>query len=310
MSATVGQLLATLDRPALDPAAAAGVAAETVERAAPIDASTERDVTFCTATLAAAETALRALRARVLVVDEAHAELAARCAGDRVPAIVPSPSPRLDFARIVAAHFAEPRPVGVSPTAVVDPRARLGRDVYVGPLATIGPDVSIGDRTVIHAGVHLYGPVTIGAGVTIHAGTVVGAAGYGYERAEDGRLEPFPQIGSVEIEDDVEIGANACIDRGALGATRIERGARVDNLVHIAHNVQVGRDAAVIAHAMIAGGTRIGPRAWIAPAAAVREQLAVGEDAIVGLGAVVTRSVPAGATYVGNPARELARRTS
>jgi UDP-3-O-[3-hydroxymyristoyl] glucosamine N-acyltransferase len=305
MSPTLGELLATLGREPLDPATAAALADEPVGGAAPIATAGPHDVTFCTAALADAEMLLAQVQARLLIVDEQLAQTAGRLAAARVPAIVPSPSPRLDFARVLSAHFAPPRPSGVSPHAVIAPGARLGEQVYVGPLATLGEHVVVGDETVIHAGVHVYGPVTIGARVTIHAGTVIGASGYGYERAPDGRLEAFPQIGSVEIGDDVEIGANACIDRGALGATRIQAGARIDNLVHIAHNVHVGRDAAVIAHAMVAGSTRIGDRAWIAPAAALRDKLTIGEDAVVGLGATVVRPVPAGTTVAGNPAREL-----
>ena len=307
VSVTVAELLATLGREPRDSAAAAAAASQPVTGAAPIHDAGDGDVTFCTARLADADELLARLSARVLVVDEQLADAAVRLAGERVPAIVPSPSPRLDYARLLRAHFTPPRPVGVSPHAVVAPGARLGAGVYVGPLATIGDEVVIGDRTAIHAGVHLVGRVTIGAGVTIHSGTVIGAPGYGYERNAAGELEAFPQIGSVEIGDDVEIGANACIDRGALGPTRIDAGARIDNLVHIAHNVHVGRDAAVIAHAMVAGSTRIGERAWIAPSATVRDQITVGADAIVGLGAVVVRSVEPGTTVAGNPARELRR---
>jgi UDP-3-O-[3-hydroxymyristoyl] glucosamine N-acyltransferase len=164
----------------------------------------------------------------------------------------------------------------------------------------------VGDRTTIHAGVHIHGPARIGADVTIQAGTVIGASGYGYERAEDGTLEPFPQIGGVEIGDGVEIGANVCIDRAALGTTRIGARTRIDNLVHIAHNVQIGADCAVIANAMLGGSTQVGDRAWIAPSATIREQRRIGEDATVGLGAVVLASVPPGATVVGNPARDIA----
>ncbi len=304
MSATVAELLATLGRAPCDAPAAEAAGGQTVTGAAPIHSARAGDVTFCTARLADAEELLGRLTASVLVVDEQLADQAQRLAGARVPAVVPSPTPRLDFARLLAAHFVAPRAVGVSPHAAVEPGARLGADVYVGALATIGAQVIVGDRTTIHAGAHIIGPVTIGADVTICSGTVIGAAGYGYERNEQGRLEAFPQIGSVEIGDDVEIGANACIDRGSLGATRIDSGARIDNLVHIAHNVHVGRDAAVIANAMVAGSTRIGERAWIAPSATLRDQIEVGADAVVGLGAVVVRSVAPGATVLGNPARE------
>ncbi len=303
MSTTLAEALDTLGRP---PAGAVAIAPDTpIVRAARIHAAGPGDVTFCTATLADVEEVLSGLSALLLVVDEELGERAMELTSGRVDVLVPSPTPRLDFARLVAAHFAPGRPSGVSSDASVSAGATLGRDVYVGPLATIGDEVEIGDRTVIHAGVHIYGPVKIGADVTIHAGTVIGAAGYGYERNPDGGLEPFPQIGSVEIGDDVEIGANACIDRGALGETRIESGARIDNLVHIAHNVHVGRDAAVIANAMVAGGTRIGDRAWIAPSATLREQIAVGDDATVGLGSVVLGSVAPGTTVVGAPARPL-----
>ncbi|HEU4883206.1 MAG TPA: UDP-3-O-(3-hydroxymyristoyl)glucosamine N-acyltransferase, partial [Longimicrobium sp.] len=173
----------------------------------------------------------------------------------------------------------------------------------VGPLCTVGEDAEIGAGSMLHAGVHVYRGVRIGQRVTVHAGTVIGADGYGYERDEAGRLVRFPHVGSVLIEDDVEIGANACIDRGTLGDTAIRTGARVDNLVHIAHNVEVGRNAAVIALAMVGGGTRIGSEAWVAPGAVLRDRIAVGDGAVVGLGAVVTRDVPAGATVLGNPAR-------
>lgn len=305
MSTTLGALLATLGRTPLRSAESGED--PPVARAAPIHDAGPGDVTFCTASLPDAEALLARLSALVLVVDEPLARRAAELTEGRVDVMVASPTPRLDFARLVAAHFTAPRPSGVSAEAVVGSGATLGQDVYVGPLATLGDEVTVGDRTVIHAGVHVYGPVTIGADVTIHAGTVIGAAGYGYERNADGELEPFPQIGSVEIGDDVEIGANVCIDRGALGPTRIDSGARIDNLVHIAHNVHVGRDAAVIANAMVAGGTRIGDRAWIAPSASLREQIEIGADATVGLGSVVLDSVAPGETVVGVPARPLGR---
>ena len=225
--------------------------------------------------------------------------------GDFGPArVAVVPNARLAFVRAVAHFFPPPLPpAGVHPTAVVADTATLGRDVRIGPGCTLGEDVVVGDNVVLHPGVHVLRGVRIGRGVVVHAGTVIGADGYGFERDERGALVRFPHVGGVVIEDGVEIGANACIDRGALDNTVIERGARVDNLVHVAHNVRIGRDAAVIANAMLGGSSRVGARAWIAPSAVLRDGVTIGDDALVGLGAVVTKDVEPGAVVMGNPAR-------
>jgi UDP-3-O-[3-hydroxymyristoyl] glucosamine N-acyltransferase len=115
----------------------------------------------------------------------------------------------------------------------------------------------------------------------------------------------FPHVGGVEIEDDVEIGANTCIDRGSLGNTIVRRGAKIDNLVHIAHNVVVGRNAFVIANAMIGGSTILGDGSWTSPSATLRDGIRIGDGATVGLGAVVTKSIPDGAVWMGTPARPI-----
>jgi len=131
----------------------------------------------------------------------------------------------------------------------------------------------------------------------------VGADGFGYERDVDGKLHKFPQLGGVVIEDEVEIGANACIDRGALGVTVISRGTKLDDLVYIAHNVTVGTDVVVVGAAALLGSSQIGARAWVSAGSSVRDKTVVGEQSIIGLGAAVVADVPPGATVIGVPAR-------
>lgn len=226
--------------------------------------------------------------------------------GASAAVIAPSDNARLDFLRAIRAFFAPGRPEpGIHPSVVIAAGAKLGEDVNIGPLCTIARGVEIGAGTTLHAGVHVYSNVKIGARVIIHSGTVIGADGYGFERNEKGEFERFPHVGGVVIEDDVEIGSNVSIDRGALGDTRICARTKLDKCVHVAHNVTIGADTAVTAHVMLAGSSSVGERAWIAPSTAVRDGLRIGDDAMTGIGSVVTKPVPDGTTVAGNPAREL-----
>jgi len=214
------------------------------------------------------------------------------------------PNPRLAFMRAVARFFPPERPRGgIHPTALIDDSATIDPGASIGAFCVVGPGCTVDADTILHPHVTLIADVRIGCRVTIASGTVIGADGFGYERNERGELEKFPHIGGVVIADDVEIGSNTSIDRGTLDATRIGARARIDNQVHIAHNVVVGEDAAIIAQAMIGGGVRIGDRAWIAPSATIMNQVAIGADAVVGLGAVVVKSVAEGVTVMGSPAQ-------
>ena len=214
-------------------------------------------------------------------------------------------SPRLVFSRLVAALFPE-RLRTRWPADGVAPDARLPDGWVPAPGVVIGPGVTVGEGSTVGPNTVL-AHTTLGRGVAVGPGCTLGTDGFGYTRDADGVLVPFPHLGRVVLDDGVTVGANTCIDRGALGETRVGARTRVDNLVHIAHNVTIGRDCAVIARAMIAGGVTVGDGAWIAPSASVLNQLTVGAGATVGLGAVVIRDVSPGATVVGNPARELPR---
>lgn len=272
---------------------------------APLDKGAPGQVSFCGSTARQPGALLKVTRASLVIIDRTLAKNTGRdLIGAGVSALIESDNARLDFMRVLDHFFAPARPSGIAPSAVIAASARVAPDAYVGPHSSLGEGVEVGAGSVIHAGVQIYDRVRIGRNVTIHAGTVIGADGFGYERNPEGVLVKFPHVGGVVIEDDVEIGANTCIDRGSLGDTRVCQGARIDNLVHVAHNTVVGRHAAVIAHAMIGGSTQIGDFAWVAPSACLRDRITIGERAVVGLAAVVTKDVPDGVTVMGSPARE------
>ena len=218
-------------------------------------------------------------------------------------ALIVVAEPRKAFIRLLSRLFTPERPSGIHPGAIVSPDAMVDPTAYIGPGAVLGR-CTIGPGSVIHANVTIYDQVQIGQRVIVHAGTVIGTDGFGYERGEDGSMEKFVHLGGVVIEDDVEIGSNTSIDRGTLGDTVIRSGAKIDNQIHIAHNVDVGHDAVIIAQSMIGGSVRIGDRAWIAPSVAIMNGLTIGADAVCGLGSVVTKAVLDGSTVMGNPARD------
>ncbi len=199
-------------------------------------------------------------------------------------------------------HRQAPR-AGIDPTAVVDATASIAPSAYIGPHVYVGRDCNIGPDSIIHAGVRLYPETQIGARVILHAGVVAGVDGFGYERDSEGHLHKFPHTGRVVIEDDVEIGANCCIARGALDDTRIGRGTKLDSLVHIAHNCKIGEDSLLTAQTMLAGSVTIGARVWLSPGCRVLNSTTIGDDAIVGMGANVMADVAAGATVVAPSAR-------
>lgn len=236
--------------------------------------------------------------------------------------------PRLAFSRAAALLVPPKRPKpGIDPGAMVHSAARLGENVAVGPHAAVAENGVIGDGTVIGAGVwvgpgvvigrdcYLYANVsvypgtTIGDRVVVHAGAVLGADGFGFVRDKaTGRYEKFPQIGRLLIEDDVEIGANTTIDRGALDATVIGRGVKLDNQVHVGHNVQIGEDVVIAAQTGISGSVVIEPGVIIGGQVGLGDHVRIREGAILGSGSgVLTNKVVRGKGVVfwGTPARPL-----
>ena len=212
-------------------------------------------------------------------------------------------NPKLLFVRVIKQIVKKENIVGIDKTAVVHKSAIVSQSVYIGAGCYIG-NCEIGEGSIIHPNCTIYDNVKIGKNVVIDSGAVVGAAGFGFVRDEDGVPHRFPQLGRVIIEDDVEIGANTCIDRGALKDTIIHKGVKIDNLVHIAHNVEIGAYSYIIAMSVISGSVTIGEKCWISPSFIINK-VNIGNNVTVGFGANVLKSVKDNKTVLGNPAMSL-----
>ncbi len=228
-------------------------------------------------------------------------------------------NPYLGFAKLLTLFYTQPHPsLGVLAGASVGTGVTLAEGVSVYPGACIGNNVTVGNRTVIHSGAVLYEGAIVGDDCVVHAnvvirdrcrignrciiqpGAVIGSDGFGY--APDGRsYYRIPQIGIVVLEDDVEIGANTCIDRAALEVTLIRRGTKLDNLVQIAHNCQIGEDCMIVSQVGISGSTRIGNHVTLAGQVGVAGHLSIGDNVMVGAQSGVPGSLEANAGYSGSP---------
>lgn len=229
--------------------------------------------------------------------------------------------PRVAFSRLVSLFRPEAEPAsGIAPTAVVEPGAHIGEDVSLGPYAVVEADAVVGARSSV--GAHSYvasgarigescvignacsilGPVHMADGVRVLAGSRLGTEGFGYAE-EHGDAVRFPQVGRLIIGEAVEIGANVTIDRGALADTVVGAGTKIDNLVHIGHNVRIGENCMIVAQVGIAGSVEVGEGVQLGGQAGIAGHLSIGDGARIGARAGVIGDVPDGATYSGYPAR-------
>jgi UDP-3-O-[3-hydroxymyristoyl] glucosamine N-acyltransferase len=280
-----------------------------IRRFAPADRAEEGDLTF-------AENESYFVRANqsaasAIIVDGPYAS---------AKALICVPNARVAFAKVLPLFFPEPAfPPGIHPTAVVAASASVDPSAHVGPHCVVGDRVRIGARSILEGGNHVaaevrvgedtrlfpnvivYARSEIGNRVRIHAGTVIGSDGFGY--VQDGGIHrKVPQIGNVVIRDDVEIGANVTIDRGALGPTMIGAGTKIDNLVQIGHNVVIGEHCLVISQVGIAGSTRLGNYVILAGQAGLAGHLKIGNRVSVAAQSGVMDNIPDGEKWLGAPA--------
>ena len=285
-----------------------------IVRVAPIQQAQPGDLTFVASARYLPD--LKTTRASAVILGKNKgADAAAPCA------VLEADDPYSAFARAVSLFAGAERPApGIDPLSAVADDASIGRDVSIGafvtvgagasvgartivyPLVVIGPGARIGEDCVVHAQVSIRERVVVGNRVTLHDGVVAGSDGFGFAPLKDGTHLKIPQHADVVIEDDVEIGANTTIDRPAIGETRIRAGTKIDNLVHIAHGVSIGRRSLLAAQVGIAGSTIVEDDVMVAGQSGVTGHVRIGARAKVGAKSAVLQSVEAGAFVTGHPA--------
>jgi UDP-3-O-[3-hydroxymyristoyl] glucosamine N-acyltransferase len=271
------------------------------------------------------DTALHSSAAAVIAGDFAAGDFAASATASK-PILI-SAQPRLTFARAARLLRDPDRNRAVHPSAIVPASAEIGKNVAIGPRAILGEHVKVGDETTVgsgsvlgdgavigshcrlHPNVTVYPGTILGDRVIVQAGAVLGSEGFGYVRdSQTGRYEQFPQVGRLVIEDDVEIGANSTVDRGALDETRICRGTKIDNLVHIGHNVQIGQDVVIAAQTGLSGSAVVEDNVIIGGQVGIADHVRIEEGAILGAqSGIPTKKVirGKGVVFWGTPARPI-----
>jgi UDP-3-O-[3-hydroxymyristoyl] glucosamine N-acyltransferase len=237
------------------------------------------------------------------------------------------PDPYIAFLQILKriTPMPDPFPKGIHPTAIVPESATLGKDVSLGahvvlgrnaaigansriaPGCVIGDDATIGENSVLYANVSVYHGCRVGNNVILHSGVVLGSDGFGFAPKPDGTYEKIPQLGIVVVEDDVEIGANSAIDRATVGQTLIKRGVKIDNMVHIAHNVVIGENTVIAAQTGISGSTKVGNNVIIAGQVGIVGHIEIADRTVLMAKTGVSKNTEPGKTYWGTPAQEHKR---
>ena len=287
-----------------------------ITSAAPVDEAAPGTISYIEGAKFAVYTATTNASALILPLDES---LQAQC-DDRNIAWIAAPDPRLLFAETIAIFYQPFRPASeIHPSAVVHPSAEIGENVYIGPNVVIQakvkigsnvcihpnvviyPDAEIGEGTVLHANCVIHERTRIGENCVIHSGAAIGSEGFGFVPTATGWVK-MEQSGCTVVEEGVEVGCNSTIDRPAVGETRIGQNTKIDNLVHVGHGCQVGKNCAFAAHVGMAGGVKIGNNVILAGQVGIANQAKIGDGAIATAKAGIHNDVPAGAIVTGVPA--------
>lgn len=213
-------------------------------------------------------------------------------------------NPRRIMIIIAQQYFLDKKIPGIHSSAVIDDGAIISSTAYIGAGCVVGK-VRIGENTVIMPNVVIYDDVTIGDNCVIQSGAIIGTDGLGCSRDEEGRLTKFPHLGGVLIGNDVEIGANSQIARGSLSDTIIKDGCKLNGLCFIAHNCVLEENVWITGNTMLCGSVSVGKNTTIYSSVIIRDQRQIGDNCIIGMGSVVTKNIPSGETWLGNPARKV-----
>jgi UDP-3-O-[3-hydroxymyristoyl] glucosamine N-acyltransferase len=272
----------------------------TIEGAAGLNEATERDLSFFHNVKYI--DSLQKTKARVVIIPQ-------QTNGTALPVgktLIRVENPQWAFAQVLGLidRQRQRHPNGIHPKAHVESTAVIGAGTIVYPGCYIGHDVRVGEKCLLYPNVVLREDTQVGNNVIIHAGSVLGADGYGFATVK-GRHHKIPQIGRVVIEDDVEIGANVAIDRATTGETRVGAGTKIDNLVHIAHNVQIGRNCLITGQVGIAGSARIGNSVMMGGQVGIGGHLSVGDGAVIAAQSGVMSDVAPGEVLFGTPVRPI-----
>lgn len=230
-------------------------------------------------------------------------------------------NPKLAFTKIMQTFLKKmEQKTGIHPQSIIGDKVKLGKDIFISPFVFIeenckignkvkiyafvyiGKNVEIGEKTIIYPNVTIQDNVKIGKNVIIHPGVVIGSDGFGFVKDENNKYIKVPQVGKVIIEDDVEIGANTCIDKAMLEETRIGSGTKLDNLIQVGHNVKIGENCVLAGQVGISGSVTIGNRVVIAGQVGIADHITIGDDSIILGQAGITKSVPSRSLYSGYPA--------